>query len=180
MSLTKQLRWEIQQLGQRLQAAATAEELFQRQSAKAQDKVRHALELNQIAQSIRKLLSRIEDAVPLINLAITASGASLSSSLPSTVSPSRLLQASTFLTAGDSQYANSTTGYMQIGPTFVLSLYMLFSGHIRAQSEDDVRESTWKEVIHKAVVRLMRVSLDSLYGLPGVRSKRKMTQASKG
>ena len=167
MTLTKQLRGEIQQLGQRLQTAANAEELFQRKSARAQDKAQHALELKQIAQAIRKLLTRIEDAVPLINLAITASGASLSSILPTTVSPSRLLQASTFLTAGDSQYANSTSSYMQIGPTFTLSIYMLFAGHIRSQSEDDIRESTWKEVIHKAIVRLMRVPIDALYVLPG-------------
>ncbi len=132
-----------------------------------QEKAQHAIELQKIAQIIRKLLLKIEDAVPLINLAITASGASLSSSLPPTVSPSRLLQASTFLTAGDSQYVNSTNGYMQIGPTFVLSMYMLFSGHIRAQDEDDVRMSTWKEAIHKAVVRLMRVPFGSLYELPG-------------
>ena len=167
VSLTKQLRWEIQQLGQRLSTAASAEELFQRRSSKAQEKAQHAQELKQIAQAIRKLLIRLEDAVPLINLAITASGASLSSSLPTTVSPSRLLQASTFLTAGDSQYASSTTGYVQIGPTFTLSMYMLFQGHIRPQDEDDVRESTWKEVIHKAVVRLMRVPIDALYVMPG-------------
>ena len=44
---------------------------------------------------------------------------------------------------------------------------MLFLGHLRPQNEDDVRESTWKEVIHKADVRLMRVSIDALYDLPG-------------
>ena len=46
-------------------------------------------------------------------------------------------------------------------------MYMLFLGHLRPQNEDDVRESTWKEVIHKADVRLMRVSIDALYDLPG-------------
>ena len=46
---------------------------------------------------------------------------------------------------------------------------MLFAGHMRPQNENDVHESTWKEVIHKAVVRLMRVSIDSLYSLPGER-----------
>ena len=118
-------------------------------------------------QAIRKLLTRIEDAVPLINLAITASGASLSSNLPSTVSPSRLLQASTFLTAGDSQYGATNSNYVQIGPNFVLSMYMLFMGHIRPQNEEDVRQSTWKEVIHKADVKLMRVPIGALYELPG-------------
>ena len=166
VTLTKQLRWGIQTLGQRLQVAANAEEIFQGRSARAQEKAEHALELKAIAQSIRNLLTRIEDAVPLLNLAITASGANLSSSLPTTVSPSRLLQASTFVTAGDSQYATSQNSYMQIGPTFLLSLYMLFAGHIRPQNDNGNRESTWKEVIHKAVVRLMRCSIDSLHTLP--------------
>ena len=167
VSLTKSLRWEIQALGQRLASAANAEELVGRKGSKAQEKVQHEQELKRIVQAIRKLLTRIEDAVPLINLAITASGVTLSSTLPSTVSPSRLLQASTFLTAGDSQYGASPSGYAQIGPTFTLSMYMLFLGHIRPQNEEDVRESTWKEVIHKADVRLMRVSIDALYHLPG-------------
>ena len=168
VTLTKSLRWEIQSLGQRLATAANTEEQIQRRGTKAQDKARHTLELKNIIQAIRKLLNRIEDAVPLINLAITASGASLSSSLSSTISPSRLLQASTFLTAGDSQYGCSNSPAVQIGPTFILSAYMLFQGHLRAQSEDDIRNTTWKEAIHKADVRLMRVPINAIYDLPGV------------
>ena len=168
VSLTKSLRWEIQALGQRLASAANTEEQVRRKGSKAQDKAQHEHELRRILQAIRKLLNRIEDAVPLINLAITASGASLSSTLPSTVSPSRLLQASTFLTAGDSQYGASKSSYVQIGPTFTLSMYMLFLGNLRPQKEEDVRGSTWKEVIHKADVRLMRVSIDALFDLPGI------------
>ena len=166
VSLTKALRWEIQNLGQRLAAAAGAEEAMQRKGPKSYDRARHERELKQIILAIRKLLSRIEDAVPLINLAITASGASLSSTLPSTVSTSRLLQASTFLTAGDSQYGLSSSRFVQIGPTFTLSMYMLFMGHSRLQDEEDIRESTWKEVMHKADVRLIRVPIGSLYRLP--------------
>ena len=178
VSLTKSLRWEIQALGQRLASAANTEEVVRRKGSKAQNKAQHEQELKRIVQAIRKLLIRIEDAVPLINLAITASGASLSSNLPSTVSPSRLLQASTFLTAGDSQYGASSSSYVQIGPTFTLSMYMLFLGHLRPQNEEDVRESTWKEVIHKADVRLMRVSIDALYDLPG--SKRTTNDHTNG
>ncbi|KAL8785411.1 MAG: hypothetical protein Q9195_008646 [Heterodermia aff. obscurata] len=168
VSLTKSLRWEIQSLGQRLAAAANAEELAQRGSSKAQDKDQNHAELKRIVVAIRKLLSRIEDAVPLINLAITASGASLSSTLPSTVSPSRLLQASTFLTAGDAQYGVPPVRSVQIGPKFTLSMYMLFLGHVRPQDEADIRDSTWKEVIHKANVKLMRVPIDAIYSLPGL------------
>ena len=166
VSLTKALRWEIQNLGQRLAAAAGAEEAMQRKGPKSYDKAQHERELKQIILAIRKLLSRIEDAVPLINLAITASGASLSSTLPSTVSTSRLLQASTFLTAGDSQYGVSSSRFVQVGPTFTLSMYMLFTGHSRPQDEEDIRESTWKEVMHKADVRLIRVPIGSLYSMP--------------
>ena len=166
VSLTKSLRWEIQSLGQRLATAASDEEAMQQKGFKAYDKAQHENELKGIIQAIRKLLTRIEDAVPLINLAITASGASLSSTLPSTVSTSRLLQASTFLTAGDSQYGASSAKFVQIGPTFTLSMYMLFTGHIRPQKEEDVQNSTWKEVIHKADVRLMRVPISALYSIP--------------
>ena len=142
---------------------------MRRGSSKAQDKAQNQAELKRIILAIRKLLSRIEDAVPLINLAITASGASLSSTLPSTVSPSRLLQASTFLTAGDAQYGVPPFRPVQIGPTFTLSMYMLFLGHVRPQNEEDIRQSTWKEVIHKANVRLMRVPINAIYKLPGTR-----------
>ncbi|SLM36642.1 GTP-binding nuclear protein Ran-related [Lasallia pustulata] len=163
VSLTKSLRWAIQALGRRLAIAATAEELTRRRSSKGKSKEQNELELKLIAQDIRKLLNRIDDAVPLINLAITTSGASLSTNLPSTVSPSRLLQASTFITAGDTQYSMKPSISVQIGPTFTLSLYMLFQGHLRPQDEEDVRQSTWKEVIHKARIKLVRVPLDALY-----------------
>lgn len=162
MALTKSLRWEIQNLGQRLASAANARVANSSKRYQAQ----HELELKSCIQAMRKLLDRIEDAVPLINLAITASGASLSTSLPSTVSPSRLLQASTFLTAGDTQYSISPSASVQIGPTFTLSMYMLFMGHMRPQNEEDVRESTWKEVIHKAVVKLFRVPINGLHTIP--------------
>ncbi|KAI4202432.1 MAG: hypothetical protein LQ346_001990 [Caloplaca aetnensis] len=170
VSLTKSIRWEIQALGQRLAAAATTDERARSGKLKAQEKAQHEIELKRVLQAIKKLLNKIEDAVPLINLAITASGTSLSSTLPTTVSPSRLLQASTFLTAGDTQYSIDPSQPVQIGPTFTLSMYMLFAGHIRPQYEEDVRESTWKEVMHKANVKLMRVSLDALHRLPGDKS----------
>ena len=46
-------------------------------------------------------------------------------------------------------------------------MYMLFMGHMRPQNEEDVRESTWKEVIHKAVVKLFRVPINRLDTIPG-------------
>lgn len=161
--MTKSLRWEIQALGVRLDKAASAEEQSRKTHDRAKTKQAHEVELRQIVLDIRKLITRIEDAVPLINLAITTSGARLSTTLPATVSPSRLLQASTFLTAGDTQYSMGSSESVQVGPAFTLSLYMLFSGHARRlkDSTRGARDTTWKEVIHKARVRIMRIPLSA-------------------
>ena len=52
---------------------------------------------------------------------------------------------------------------MQIGPTFTLSMYMLFQGHAnRARDEESMRATTWKEVIHKTRLKLVRVPLEAL------------------
>ena len=165
VTLTKALRWDIQSLGVRLEKAASAEESFRRSHKKGKARSGHALEIRHIVQDIRRLLTRIEDAVPLINLAITTSGARLSTTLPASVSPSRLLQASTFLTAGDTQYSMNPNTAVQIGPTFTLSVYMLFTGHaFRARGDtDSVRDTTWKEAIHKARVKLIRKPLYPTY-----------------
>ncbi|KAI9046358.1 RanGTP-binding protein [Aspergillus affinis] len=160
VSLTKALRWDIQALGQRLANAAASEEQFRKGSKSAASRTQNDAEIKLIIKDIRKLLIRIEDAVPLMNLAITASGAKLSTNLPSSISPSRLLQASTFLIAGDTQYSMSPSQAVQIGPTFTLSVYMLYASHLRPHDEDGIRETTWKEVMHKARLKLRRVPMD--------------------
>jgi len=168
VTLTKDIRWEIQALGIRLSKAANEEELLRRGSKRAKSREQNELELKLVISDVRKLLDRIEDAVPLMNLAITTSGVNLSTNLPATVSPSRLLQASTFLTGADSQYTETPGKFVQVGPVYTLSMYMLFAGHAnRPHDEDSIRETTWKEVIHKARVKLVRVPLDKLYHLPG-------------
>jgi hypothetical protein len=165
--LTKSIRIEIQRLGMRLAKVVNVEEVAKRRSTGIKSRAQADMEVKLVISDIKMLLNQIEDAVPLINLAITTSGVNLSTSMPSTVSPSRLLQASMFLTTGDSAYTSNPLKYVQIGPVFVLSLYMLFSGHAhRAQGAKDLRETTWKEVIHKARVKLLRVPLDRLYSFP--------------
>lgn len=166
VSLTKSLRWDIQTLGSRVERAVAEAHLLSRGSSKAKSQAQNEMEVKMIIREMRQLLARIEDAVPLINLAITTSGVSLSTTLPATVSPSRLLQASTFLNAGDMQYCSARPRYQQIGPTFILSLYMLFAGHANRAHEEGIRETTWKEVMHKARVKLMRVPPDNVYDLP--------------
>jgi hypothetical protein len=166
VGLTKSLRWDIQTLGSRVEKAVAEEQLARRGSSRAKSRDQNDVELKIIIEEMKRLLERIEDAVPLINLAITTSGTSLSTTLPATVSPSRLLQASTFLTHGDMQYCATKPRAQQIGPTFTLSMYMLFSGYAHRAHEEDMRETTWKEVMHKARVTLMRVPLDNVYDYP--------------
>ena len=160
VTLTKELRWEIQSLGQRLAHAASSHESAKKSWKSSQAQAKNELEVKLIIADIKKLLARLEDSVPLISLAISTSGASLSSSLPTTVSPSRLLQASTFLTACDTEYSMSKHEAVQVGPTFTLSVYMLFGGHVRPQEEEEIRQMTWKEVMHKARVKLRRVPME--------------------
>ena len=161
LNLTKELRQDIHSIGQRLaHANAVFEKLNRSTKTNKQLQAEHDMDLKVIVFEIKDLLGRIEDAIPLISLAITTSGVTLSTSLPHTVSPSRLLQASTLLTAGDTQYTLKPHQATQVGPTFVLTIYMLFAGHDRPQTEEDMRETTWKEVIHKAKVKLRRVPLD--------------------
>lgn len=142
--------------------AAASHEIARRQGNRNKQRASHDAEVRSVIRDIKRLLTRIEDAVPLINLAITTSGASLSTTLPATVSPSRMLQASTFLTAGDNEYRRNPGWPSQVGPTFTLSLYMLFAGHARPHDERELREMTWKETIHKAQVKLMRVPLEAV------------------
>jgi hypothetical protein len=54
---------------------------------------------------------------------------------------------------------------VQIGPAFTLSVYMLFAGHAyRGHDDSDtVRDTTWKEAIHKARIKLVRKPLYPTY-----------------
>ncbi|KAF2208823.1 hypothetical protein CERZMDRAFT_114345 [Cercospora zeae-maydis SCOH1-5] len=166
LSLCKTLRYDIQKLGQRLDQAAQQEQHLNARGCKGGGGARDDAdrELVAIIDHIKLLLGRIEDAVPLINLAIVTSGVNLSTNLSGTISPSRLLQASTFLTQTDSRFTKSPTTRHQVGPTYLVKLYMLFAGH---SHREPGRETTWQEVLHKTHVKLWRVPLDDLYALPG-------------
>lgn len=127
--LAKSLHRDIVSLGHRLEHAALAEEDSRRLGTAATTAATHHAELVEIIHGIKALLARIEREIPTLQLAITASGETLSSSLPAGISPSRFLQASFFLNMADTQFAHDPSRPVQIGPVFSLSLYMLFVGH---------------------------------------------------
>lgn len=167
LTLCKDLRYDIQKLGQRLQKTAEAEHALRHTNTRASSREQADHELKLVINQIKLLLARIEDAVPLISLAITTSGVNLSTKLSGTISPSRLLQASTFLTTADTRFTSHPNTRHQVGPTYIVTLYMLFAGHAARGDDGRVRDTTWKEVMHKARIKLWRVPLEQLYSLPG-------------
>lgn len=116
-----------------------------------------------IVSDMQELILRIDDSIPGINMWVSAIGGIQSQ--PSSFSPSRLLQASYLVNVGDTQYVLNPGQPVQIGPNFILSLYMLFRGHASHGSEEPYgieegqRKPMWQEVIHKARVRLCRVPI---------------------
>lgn len=121
----------------------------------------------------RDLLSRIEEAIPLLSLALTTSGANLSSSLPESVSPGRVLLASKHLSDADDQFekllaetkhelhskdtGNEEPLCVQVGPKFSLKLYTVFlaTAHNATVLRKDV---TWKEELARCTVHVVRVA----------------------
>ncbi|KAK6343624.1 hypothetical protein TWF730_011215 [Orbilia blumenaviensis] len=155
MALTKSLREDIESLGVKLLSAAEVEEKHKATRRKGQHDKDTA---KKIIAEIKDLTKRIEDAVPLISLSVTASGASLSTAMPESVSPSRLLQASTILTIADQMYMQNPFHERQVGTAFTLTLYQLFAGHSH-RIGPKVDEFTWQEVAYKCKVKVLRVPL---------------------
>ncbi|KAL7757926.1 hypothetical protein ACKLNR_012453 [Fusarium oxysporum f. sp. zingiberi] len=188
--LAKSLHKDIVSLGRRIESATTVYSNSRSNNAQTRSPSASHDSLLAIITAIKGLLDRIDREIPLLQLAITASGESLSTSLPAGISPSRLLQASTLLTVGDTQFAQDPNRPVQIGPIFTLSLYMLFLGHastLMPHTTSQVTDTTistnghcsetpsigtrygigegerkplWQEVLHKARVRICRTRRD--------------------
>ena len=77
----------------------------------------------------------------------------MSSSLPDTVSPSRLLQASSLLRTADEAYELSHQP-VQVGPTFIVKFYSIFTSHARVSSIKDIQ---WKEEFAKCRASIVRI-----------------------
>ncbi|KAK9377953.1 RanGTP-binding protein-domain-containing protein [Lipomyces chichibuensis] len=156
-ALTRALRRDINEFDDRVEQASQRIQL-----AKSTDEKRKAA--NSVEQYMLGLLSRIEDSIPLISLALTTSGANLQASLPDTVSPSRLLQASAFLLAADSAFDSRPFERHQVGPTFTLKLYTVFYGTARNPHTTTAGDITWKEEYPKSYIEIFRVPIEKEVG----------------
>lgn len=128
---------------------------------------RRAAALHSVQEYVNDLLFRIEEAIPLISLALTTSGANLSARMPDSVSPGRFLQAGNYLRKADEKFEslldscadpNSTPIRVQVGPTFALVLYTIFYGTMRNPHLASSSDITWKEEHARCQVRLWRVN----------------------
>lgn len=128
--------------------------------------------ITNVENYMNDLLIRIEKVIPLITLSLTTSGANLSASLPTYVSPGRLLQASNYVIEGDKKfekqmrYINKRNYYnqnernlkdlkVQIGPTFTLVMYSIFHNPTRSTTE-----IIWREEFAKCNVRIFRIPIN--------------------
>ncbi|KAG5519318.1 hypothetical protein PMAC_001943 [Pneumocystis sp. 'macacae'] len=147
------------QLEQKIRIVTPAIDLIEIISARGNTSLGSTVHLtNSLRRDINAFARR---AVPLISLALTTSGANISSSLPNTVSPSRLLQASSFLTSADNLFERtSSVKFQQVGPVFILKLYTIFSGSARVAHMISTSDITWKEEHAKCHVSVVRVNLN--------------------
>lgn len=108
-----------------------------------------------VQESMDELLKRVEEAIPLIQLALTTSGANLSSNLPPSVSPARLLQASDALRTAERVFnASSGTQDVQVGPVFEIKSYTTFSASARDPKLAQNGDITWKEDMARCEVSI--------------------------
>lgn len=142
-------------------------EVFQQKLEDVEKEKNVELAMKEVQVYSADLLERIEESIPLINLALTTSGANLTSGLPSTVSPGRLLQASRILNRADENYnaLRSTTKIgshqrkpIQVGPEYELTIYSVYAATAHTDAAlGGGAEIAWKEDYVRAKVRLLRL-----------------------
>lgn len=143
VQLTDSLRRDMTSFAKRLQKFSQLQDEQKPNDSKAS--------IAPVLADIQNLLSRIEDAIPLISLALTTSGANLTTNLPETVSPSRLIQASNIILSSQRQHQVQPT---QVGPVFIAKCYTQFSSSVK--SYKGISDFVWKEDFAKCRVFLER------------------------
>ncbi|SMN18539.1 similar to Saccharomyces cerevisiae YGL164C YRB30 RanGTP-binding protein, inhibits RanGAP1 (Rna1p)-mediated GTP hydrolysis of RanGTP (Gsp1p) [Maudiozyma saulgeensis] len=144
LKITENLKQEIDQFDSNIQEQLNVIEHSKSQKVK-NEAIREA------ERYIKDLLRRIQEITPYINLALTTSGVNLSTTLPKTVSPGLLLQASNFVCINNEQFSQDPKSSHQVGPTFEITLFTIF---YNINSKDHIN---WKEDVKRAFVHIDRV-----------------------
>ncbi|GMM53947.1 Yrb30 protein [Maudiozyma humilis] len=143
LKITQSLKEEISQFDTRISSLLSAVEDSSNQKTKNEA-------IKEAEEYIRDLLRRVEEITPYINLALTTSGANLSTSLAKGVSPGLLLQASNFVCVSNEKFDPKDESSFQVGPTFETTMFSVF---YNINSEDHIN---WKEDMKRALVTISR------------------------
>ncbi|GME87083.1 unnamed protein product [Ambrosiozyma monospora] len=108
--------------------------------------------IKSIQNYMQSLLVKIEQAIPVINLALTTSGANLSGSLNSYISPGRLLNTTVYINDSNLEFER-TKKRVQVGPDFDLTFYNIFYNANRGS------EITWREKFARCKLQIFRISV---------------------
>ncbi|KAJ3018071.1 hypothetical protein HKX48_003181 [Thoreauomyces humboldtii] len=164
--LANDLRVSLAQMGQRAASATVSDSTALAVSSgptPAGDQLSPQTALTaKLIADVKSVLAQITDLVPFLTLSLQNSGAHLSARLPDSISPSRLLQASTALALASSRYDShrhfgptQPPNPVQVGRAFPVRVYSLFRSSARAKGRSD---ATWKEDHPKASVTVERVT----------------------
>jgi hypothetical protein len=155
LELTTTLRRDMDRFARRLADDVATWEESEKQDNKEETAEARATSVARVTRELKALLARIEDAVPFLNLALTTSGANLGTSLPNSVSPSRLMQASSALADCARRFRDEGNLREEwVWPAFDLRFYRMFRGSIRPKS---LKDSTWIMEMARCTGRVARV-----------------------
>ncbi|KAJ3056762.1 hypothetical protein HK097_004333 [Rhizophlyctis rosea] len=108
-----------------------------------------------LVRDLKDLLTKVEDLVPFLQLALQTSGAHLGARMPAGVGPGTLMKASAAIEKSREKFsASGGKEEVRVGEQFAVRLYTLFSGSSRKSGVD----WTWKEEFAKGVVVINRVA----------------------
>ncbi|KAI8051200.1 RanGTP-binding protein-domain-containing protein [Syncephalis plumigaleata] len=155
LELTTTLRRDMDRFARRLADDVATWEESEKHDNKEETMEARATSVARVTRELKALLARIEDAVPFLNLALTTSGANLGTSLPNSVSPSRLMQASSALADCARRFRDEGNLREEwVWPAFDLRFYRMFRGSIRPKS---LKDSTWIMEMARCTGRVARV-----------------------
>ncbi|ORX64830.1 Ran-binding-domain-containing protein [Anaeromyces robustus] len=123
-----------------------------------------------LISSLKEIINMIDDITPILNLALLTSQTVLQQSnqnYPKTIiSPSKLMKATTELYNCEKAFRESKNLKAQVGPSFSLKMYSLFTSSSRQRKQDV--DWTWKEEFNLCRAFINRVgdkSKDYVYEL---------------
>lgn len=111
-------------------------------------------EIKAVELLMNTLVSRIDQTIPILNLALTTCGGNLSGNLNAFVSPGCLLKASSMVVDSNRAFHDKP---VQVGPAFDLTMYDIFYN----SAAHSGAEINWREKFARCTVEVERIKDDN-------------------